>query len=112
MAKCQKFTHFVGEYHQDWDQWLPEFHLAINTAVHEMTNVTPAVLALGSNIKDPLERFIYKSPAPGTSAYHTIDSNSKFLQDVERHVGLAKARQARYYTTKHKDVSYTLLLVI
>lgn len=53
---------FVGEHHQDWDRWLPEFRLAINTAVHETTGVPPAVLALGRPLKGPLERLIHLSP--------------------------------------------------
>lgn len=99
---------FVGEHHQDWDRWLSEFRLAINTAVHETTGVTPAVLALGRNIKGPLERLIQKSPSPDTTAYHTIDTHRRLLREVERHVGVAKARQARYYNERRKDVHFVV----
>lgn len=60
---------FMGNHHQDWDQWLPEFWLAINTAVHETTSVKPAVLALGRNLKGALERLIHKTSAPSPPTY-------------------------------------------
>ncbi len=33
---------YVGQQHQTWDQWLPEFRYAINTAQQESTGKTPA----------------------------------------------------------------------
>lgn len=80
--------------------------MAINTAVHETTSVSPAVLALGRHLKGPLERLIHKSPAPSTSTYHTVHSHTLLLKEVERHVGMAKARQARYYNARCKDVHF------
>ena len=67
---------FIGDHHQDWDRWLPEFRLAINTAVHETTGVTPAVLALGRNVKGPLERLVHQTPAPNTSAYNMLHTHT------------------------------------
>lgn len=45
---------YVGQQHQTWDQWLPEFRYAINTAQQESTGKTPAELML-------------QRPATGTS---------------------------------------------
>lgn len=97
---------YVGQHHHDWDRWLPELRLAINTAVHETTGVTPAVLALGRNLKGPLERFIHLSPAPNTPAYTTLHTHTQLLKEVERHVGVAKTRQARYYNQRRRDVHF------
>lgn len=99
---------FVGQHHQDWDRWLPEFRMSINTAVHETTGVTPAVLALGRSIKGPLERLLYKAPTPHTDAYHIIHQQEKLRQEVEKHVGVAKARQARYYNDRRKSVQFAV----
>ena len=99
---------FVGDHHQDWDRWLPEFRLAINTAVHETTGVTPAVLALGRELKGPLERLIHTTPPPHTPAYHTLHSHTQLLKEVERHVGVAKTRQAKYYNARRKDVHFVV----
>lgn len=46
---------FVGERHRDWDRWLAEFRFAINTACNETTGHSPAELALGRQLKGPLE---------------------------------------------------------
>ena len=99
---------YVGNHHQDWDRWLPEFRLAINTAVHETTGVTPAVLAMGRNITGPLERLIHKAPSPNTPAYNTLHAHTQLMKEVERHVGVAKARQARYYNIRRKDVHFAV----
>lgn len=95
---------YVGEHHQDWDKWLPEFRLAINTAVHETTGVAPALLALGRNIKGPLERLI--KPIPDTSAYDTLQKQQEIQEEVHRHIGVAKSRQARYYNARRRDVHF------
>ena len=55
------------------------------------------MLALGRNLKGPLERLIDKTPAPSTSTYHILHSHTQLMKEVEKHVGVAKARQARYY---------------
>ncbi|KAK7895604.1 hypothetical protein WMY93_020929 [Mugilogobius chulae] len=99
---------FVGNHHQDWDKWLPEFRLALNTAVHETTGVTPAVLALGRELKGPLERLLHKAPDPHTAAYQTIQTHTQLREGVERHVGASKARQARYYNTRRRDVHFVV----
>lgn len=33
---------YVGQHHQNWDQWLPKFCFAINTDQQETTGKTPA----------------------------------------------------------------------
>lgn len=35
---------FVGHHHLEWDKWLPEFWMGLNTAVHETMGSTPAML--------------------------------------------------------------------
>ncbi|KAL6471869.1 hypothetical protein MHYP_G00205190 [Metynnis hypsauchen] len=99
---------FVGKHHQDWDRWLPEFRLAINTAVHESTGVSPAMLALGRSIKGPLERLIQHAPTPPMAAYNTIHNHMTLLREVERHVGMARSRQARYYNVRRRCVQFAV----
>ena len=82
--------------------------MAINTAVHETIGVTPAVLALGRNLKGLLERLIDKTPVPSTSTYHILHSHTQLMKEVEKHVGVAKARQARYYNGQHRDVHFAV----
>lgn len=46
---------FVQENHIKCDKYLPEFHFAINSAVHESTGVTPTELNLRRLLKGPLD---------------------------------------------------------
>ncbi|KAI4879184.1 hypothetical protein NFI96_009857, partial [Prochilodus magdalenae] len=50
---------FVGEHHEEWDKWLSEFRFAVNSSCHETTGRSPAELALGRQLKGPLERLIH-----------------------------------------------------
>ncbi|KAL6483236.1 hypothetical protein MHYP_G00081080 [Metynnis hypsauchen] len=99
---------FEGKHHQDWNHWLPEFHLAISTAVHESTGVSPAVLALGRWIKDPLERLIQHAPTPPMAAYNTLHNHMSLLREVERHVGMARSRKVRYYNVHRRCVQFAV----
>lgn len=60
---------FVGENHREWDKLLAEFRFAINSAPSETTGHSPAELALGRQLKGPLERLISHSPSPEQSGY-------------------------------------------
>uniref|UniRef100_A0AAR2JKP5 Integrase catalytic domain-containing protein n=1 Tax=Pygocentrus nattereri TaxID=42514 RepID=A0AAR2JKP5_PYGNA len=99
---------FVGKHHQDWNRWLPEFHLAINTAIHESTGVLLAVPALGRSIKGPLEHLIHRAPTPPMVAYNALQNHMALLSEVERHVGVARSRQARYYNVHCRCVQFTV----
>lgn len=41
---------YVGQQHQTWDQWISEFHFALNTTQQESTSKTSAELMLGRQI--------------------------------------------------------------
>lgn len=81
---------YVGKHHQDWDKWLP----------------APALLALGRNITGPLERLIHKTPIPDTTVYNTLQKQQEIQEEVRRHIGVAKSRQARYYNARRRDVHF------
>ncbi|GFW63638.1 retrovirus-related Pol polyprotein from transposon 297 [Trichonephila clavipes] len=54
----QMIASFVEESHENWDQFLHEFALALRTAVNETTNKTPAELFLGRKIITPFSKLI------------------------------------------------------
>ena len=98
---------YVGKHHNTWDHWLSEFRFALNTAQQESTGQTPAELALGRNLKGPLERLIYKSPSPAQrEAYNLVERQQKMLEEVQRRVGVHQLRQARYYNARRKDAHF------
>lgn len=47
-------TSYVNDNHAKWDQYLPEFRFAINSAVQETTRVTPAELHIGQKLNSPM----------------------------------------------------------
>lgn len=98
---------FIGQQHNTWDQWIPEFRFAINTAQQETTGKTPAELALGRNILGPLQRLIHKPPSPEQlGSYNLVERQRKMAEEVKRRVGLHQARQARYYNQRRKDAHF------
>uniref|UniRef100_A0A3B3D2Y0 Integrase catalytic domain-containing protein n=1 Tax=Oryzias melastigma TaxID=30732 RepID=A0A3B3D2Y0_ORYME len=98
---------FVGQYHNTWDQWLPEFRFAVNTAQQETTGKTPAELALGRKIHGPLQRLIHKPPSPEhMSAYSLLERQQKMSEEVQRRVGLHQTRQAKYYNNRRRDAHF------
>lgn len=46
-------TQYVRDNHQSWDQYLEEFHFALNTERHESTDFTSSMLHLGRELKPP-----------------------------------------------------------
>uniref|UniRef100_A0A3P9JM97 Integrase catalytic domain-containing protein n=1 Tax=Oryzias latipes TaxID=8090 RepID=A0A3P9JM97_ORYLA len=98
---------FVGQDHNTWDQWIPEFRFAINTAQQETTGKTPAELALGRTIHGPLERLIQKPPSPDQrSAYTLVERQQRMAEEVKRRMGLHQARQAKYYNNRRRDAHF------
>jgi hypothetical protein len=98
---------FVGQHHNTWDQWLTEFRFALNTAHQETTGRTPAELALGRNLKGPLERLISHPPSPiQHAAYKLVERQQRMTEEVKRRVGVHQARQAKYYNSRHKDAQF------
>ncbi|MGH0159812.1 UNVERIFIED_CONTAM: hypothetical protein FKN15_038199 [Acipenser sinensis] len=97
---------FVGKNHQLWDQWLPEFRFALNTAKHETTGFSPAVLALGRTIRGPLDRLIAVAPAPSTDPYQLLDRQQQIAEEVRDHVAKAQKRQARNYNARRAHCQY------
>ncbi|KAK7925190.1 hypothetical protein WMY93_007500 [Mugilogobius chulae] len=98
---------YVGQQHTAWDQWLPEFRFAINTAQQETTGKTPAELALGRQLKGPLERLIHKPPSPDQQqTYDLVERQDKLKEEVKRRVGEHQARQAKYYNARRKEMQF------
>ncbi|CAL8133199.1 unnamed protein product [Orchesella dallaii] len=56
----QMFQAYTSEKHSEWDKDLKKFAFAINTAVNETTQVTPALLNLGREIPVGFDRAIQK----------------------------------------------------
>lgn len=96
---------YVGQQHQTWDQWLPEFRYAINTAQQETTGTTPGELMLGRQIQGPLKRLIHRPPSPDQAAYSLVERQDIIIEEVRNRMRMCQVKQARYYNYR-KGMSF------
>ncbi len=97
---------FVGESHRDWDRWLAEFRFAINTAFSETTGHSPVELALGRQLKGPLELLVAHPPNPEQTGYSLVERQQQLRQDVLKAMRSAHTKQARYYNARRTFVQF------
>ncbi len=72
--KCM-IAAYVEENHKKWDQYLPEFHFAINSAIQESIGMTPAELQLGRKLQSPMDKVLKSqetSVSPSDAFYDVI----------------------------------------
>lgn len=99
---------YVGNQHDTWDQWLPEFRFAVKTSQHETTGRTPAELVTGRLLKGPLQRLLHRPPPPmpEQTTDPLVERQEEMAEEVKHKMGLHQARQARFYNTLRKDVHF------
>ena len=98
---------FVGDQHTRWDQHLPEFRFALNSAVQETSGVTPAELHLGRPLKGPMDRVLQSSNvSPDCPAFDAVQHHHTLLARVEASKTKAKQRQLRNYDKHRRDVCF------
>ncbi|KAL0151927.1 hypothetical protein M9458_052779, partial [Cirrhinus mrigala] len=88
---------YVGQQHQTWDQWLPEFRYAINTAQQESTGKTPAELMLGRQVL---------GPSPDQPAYSLVERQNIMVEEVKSRMRMSQAKQAKYYNYSRKNAQF------
>lgn len=93
---------YVKDHHRHWDQWLPEFRFAINSAWQESTGHTPAEIALGRPHKGPLERAVPTPPHPDSPTYELLERQRELVETVKENVEKAQLKQKRSYNRKRK----------
>ncbi|KAL2082518.1 hypothetical protein ACEWY4_022336 [Coilia grayii] len=98
---------YVGDQHNKWTQYLPEFRFALNSSVHETTGVSPAELQLGRKLRSPMDKLLLgRNPPPDTLRYDV----EKRLRDLQEQVAetskKAKHRQLCNYNKKRREVTY------
>ncbi|KAL0150103.1 hypothetical protein M9458_054530, partial [Cirrhinus mrigala] len=97
---------YVGQQHQAWDQWLPEFRYAIKTAQQESTGKTPAELMLGRQVLGPLERLIHRPPSPDQAAYSLVERQNIMAEEIKSRMRMSQAKQAKYYNYRRKNAQF------
>ncbi|XP_073731162.1 retrovirus-related Pol polyprotein from transposon opus [Misgurnus anguillicaudatus] len=97
---------YVENNHHTWDQWICEFRFALNTAWHESTGFSPAEIALGRQLKGPLQRALQSPPDPDHPSYDTIERQELLFESVRENVDKAQAKQKKYYDLKRRNQDF------
>lgn len=98
--------------HRKWDQFIPEFIFAINSAVHDSTGFSPAFLNFGRELELP--NGLYKSNeelTPNTeqdvrNRALNISKMEEVFELVNLNIERAFTKQSRYYNMKRRDFQY------
>ncbi len=97
---------YVENNHRTWDQWICKFRFALNTAWHESTGFSPAEIALGRQLKGPLQRALQNPPDPEQPSYDTIDRQKLLYETVRENVEKAQSKQKKYYNLKRRTQDF------
>ena len=98
---------YVGDHHKHWDQHLPEFRFALNSAVHESTGVTPAEVNLRRPLRGPMEVLLQpRDCTPDSQAYRKAGQLSNLRGYVTGKLEHARGKQKRQYDKGRREVEY------
>ncbi len=104
--KCM-IASYVDDNHSKWDQYLPEFRFAINSAVQETTGVTPAELQIGRKLNSPMDKVLKgRTLSPDEPAYGVVHQLVQLKADVEENMKKSRKRQLRNYNKNRRTVGF------
>ncbi|OXU22188.1 hypothetical protein TSAR_013652 [Trichomalopsis sarcophagae] len=105
---------FIETKHTTWDEHIPEFTFAYNTAIHEATRSSPAFLNYGKNPEPPrttrreIEQAVRQSLEE--AARDDWQARMERLDDFRAHAlensRAAQERQEKYYNATHHVMEY------
>ncbi|GFV11295.1 uncharacterized protein TNCV_3723841 [Trichonephila clavipes] len=97
----QMIACFVEENHENWDQFLHEFALALRTSVNETTNKTPAELFLGRKIITPFSKLINVTEG----AEYVGRNIEKLFVEARQITRKQNKTWGNYYNRKRREVN-------
>lgn len=86
-----------------WDESLPNFQLALNTAVHESSNCTPSSIFLGREIRSPLENKWELDKIISDELTHNHEQRTE-----ARNLNTAHERQEYYYNNRRRANTFNV----
>jgi hypothetical protein len=98
---------YLDENHSKWDQYLPEFRFAINSAVQETIGMTPAELQLGRKLQSPMDKLLQgKNLTPDVPAYDVVHCLTQLQSKAMENSKKAHVRQMRNYNKHRRELTF------
>lgn len=98
---------YLDENHNKWDQYLPEFRFAINSAVQETIGMTPAELQLGRKLHGPMDKLLQgKNLPPDGPAYDVVHCLTQLQFKAIENSKKAHARKTRNYNKHRRELTF------
>lgn len=76
----------VGQNHSRWDEFLPQFQLAMNSSMNEATRCTPASIFFNHPVKEGNRELLPPGMADLGSPGDNVSANKERALDVQKHV--------------------------
>lgn len=103
---------YARDNHRNWDKELPKLGFALQTAVHEVTGVTPAYLNFGRELRRSGLDYPDRENAevvPEIDRESRLDQLSKmplFYEEIQDRLSRAYERSAKIYNLRRRPVKY------
>lgn len=98
---------YVDDNHMKWDQFLPEFRFALNSAIQETTGLSPAELQLGRKLQAPMDKMLHgRNLTPDTASYDVVHHLHQLQMQAKESSEKAKMRQLRKYNKKRRELTF------
>lgn len=98
---------YVDDNHQRWEQFLPEFRFALNSAVQDTIGLSPAELQLGRKLQCPMDK-ILQGPnlTPDAASYDVVHHLHHLQTQAKESSKKAKMRQLRNYNKNKRELTF------
>lgn len=98
---------YVDDNHKKWDQFLPEFRFALNSAIQETTGFSPAELQLGRKLQGLMDKMLHGSNLlPDAASYDLVHHLHQLYTQAKENSKKAKLRQLRNYNKTRREVTF------
>lgn len=98
---------YVDDNHKKWDQFLPEFRFALNSAIQETTGLSPAELQLGRKLQGPMDKMLDRANlTPDAASYDVVQHLHHLQAQAKENSRKAKLRQLRNYNKQRRDLTF------
>ncbi|KAL1268389.1 hypothetical protein QQF64_033752 [Cirrhinus molitorella] len=98
---------YVDDNHKKWDQFLPEFRFALNSAIQETTGLSPAELQLFRKLQGPMDKLLHgHNLTPDAVSYDVVHHLHQLHMQAKESSEKAKKRQLRNYNKKRRDLTF------